>query len=701
MKDLNQFPLVRVLLFLIPGILLGEFHGGFNFPAVVIISLSVVSLIVWFWILKMQTSVRYHFVAGLLIAISILALGYLITSCGKPKALSTTYRESVVVSTVKEATVRKGVKLKIIGESVDDAGTELRNLMIVVRDTNEVISLLPGDRFILQGRISPLQFPVNPGGFDYNTFLRRKGISGIVYCNHSDIEIAESSRKHRIRRFATISRQKLLLRLNDYAPTQELYAIAAALLIGYDDDLSGESRDDFSRAGAMHILCVSGLHVGIIFLILNIVLNQILRQKSLRWIRYILLLSGLWSYAFITGLSPSVMRATVMLTFVVTGNELERYTSVYNSIAASALLLLFINPMLLFSIGFQLSYAAVIAIIALQKPIAALITPKNKILLKSWEILAVSIAAQAGTFALAAYYFHSFPTLFLITNLVVIPLASLILYSGIIYLAVSSIPVVNSFVGTAFYFLIDVLRRFTGAVAVVPHSAIQNINLSAVQAVFIVITIISATYLIYKGIYKKLIFITLPVAALILSFFIKQAFFSTQSRVVVYSDYRELVVEMFSGSDAIPLYVSDSTKDRSFTVDDAHRKYGIRKVVTEKVIPGYCGAGSGGSTLQFFLLGGIRIAVCEGAIFCNNINDFPETDILILRGIIETEALDIICRKAKQMIVTTNNYDYDKVQKCNLNKGMKHICTATDGACVISACYFPSGRILTSIKTGR
>ena len=700
MKDLNQFPLVRVLLFLIPGILLGEFRGGFNFPAVMIISLSVVSLIVWFWILKMQTSVRYHFVAGLLIAISILSLGYLITSCGKPKSLST-YRESVVVSTVKEATVRKGVKLKIIGESVDDTGTELRNLMIVVRDTNEVISLLPGDRFIFQGRISPLQFPVNPGGFDYNTFLRRKGISGIVYCNHSDIEIAESSRKHRIRRLATISRQKLLLRLNDYAPTQELYAIAAALLIGYDDDLSGESRDDFSRAGAMHILCVSGLHVGIIFLILNIVLKQILRKKSLRWIRYILLLSGLWSYAFITGLSPSVMRATVMLTFVVTGNELERFTSVYNSIAASALLLLFINPMLLFSIGFQLSYAAVIAIIALQKPIAALITPKNKILRRSWEILAVSIAAQAGTFALAAYYFHSFPTLFLITNLVVIPLASLILYSGIIYLAVSWIPVVNSFVGTAFYFLIDVLRRFTGAVAVVPHSAIQNINLSAVQAVFIVIIIISATYLIYKGIYKKLIFITLPLIALILSFFIKQAFFSNQSRVVVYSDYRELVVEMFSGSDAIPLYVSDSTKDRSFTVDDAHRKYGIRKVVTEKVIPGYCGAGFDGSTMQFFLLGGIRIAVCEGAIFCSNICDFPETDILILRGVFETEALDIICRKAKQLIVTTNNYDYDKVQKCNLNNGINHICTATDGACVISSCYFPSERTLTSIKTGR
>jgi competence protein ComEC len=658
-------------------------------------------LIVWFWLLNKQPGIRYHFVAGLFIAISFLSLGYLITSFGRPKPVSTSFREAIIVSTVKDAAVRKGVKLKIIGESVDESGTGLQTLMIMVRDTDEVVSLLPGDRFLLRGRVSPLQFPVNPGGFDYNTFLRRKGISGIIYCTPADIEISAPSKKYRIRRIATISRQKLLLRLQKYAPSQELYAIAAALLIGYDDDLSGESRDDFSRAGAMHILCVSGLHVGIIFLILNIVLKQTLRKKKLRWLRYVLLLSGLWSYAFITGLSPSVMRATVMLSFVVTGNELERYTSVYNSISASALLLLFINPMLLFSIGFQLSYAAVIAIIALQKPIAALITPKNKILRKCWEILAVSIAAQAGTFALAAYYFHSFPTLFLITNLVVIPLASLILYTGIIYLALASIPVVSNFAGTAFYFLIDVLRRFTGAVAVVPHSAIHNINLSAMQTVIIAVVIISVTYLIYKGVYKKTKYIFAPVAALILSFFLKQASFSTQSRIVVYSDYRELVVEVFSGREAIPLYVSDSTKDRSFTVDDAHRKFGIRNINSGKTPEGYCGAGCNGSSVQFFLLGGKRIAVCEGMLVKSSRTEFPETDVLILKGINAPKSTEAICRKAKQVIITTNTYDYHKVQKCSLNRNIKHICTATDGACVISEFYLPLGRTITSIKTGR
>ena len=179
----------------------------------------------------------------------------------------------------------------------------------------------------------------------------------------------------------------------------------------------------------MHVLAVSGLHVGIIFFILNFLLTPLNRNKRLLKIKLFLLVGALWFYAFLTGLSPSVMRSCTMFSFIVVGENLNKRTNIYNTLAASAFLLMLINPLIIFGAGFQLSYIAVISIVFFQPRLAALVAVKNRILKYVWDLFTVSVAVQIGTAPISIFYFHQFPVYFWLSNFIVIPGAALILYN--------------------------------------------------------------------------------------------------------------------------------------------------------------------------------------------------------------------------------------------------------------------------------
>ena len=180
----------------------------------------------------------------------------------------------------------------------------------------------------------------------------------------------------------------------------------AALTLGYKDALTPELRESFSTTGAMHVLAVSGLHVGIIFVVLEFLLSFLNRWRFGKRLKPILIIVLLWSYAFITGLSPSVLRSSVMFSCMAFGGVLGRKSNTYNTIFVSAFFLLFFNADLLFDVGFQLSYSAVIAIVYFQPKIAGLLYVRNRFLRWAWDLAAVSLAAQIGTAPFAIFYFH-------------------------------------------------------------------------------------------------------------------------------------------------------------------------------------------------------------------------------------------------------------------------------------------------------
>ena len=242
-------------------------------------------------------------------------------------------------------------------------------------------------------------------------------------------------------------RDKLLNILKENGLKNNELAVASALILGYKDDLGEELKHSYSSAGATHVLAVSGLHVGIIFLVLNFLLNILDKNDRFKISKAILLICFLWAYATITGLSPSVVRAATMFSFVTIGKSFGKSSSIYNTLCASAFVLLVYNPYLIMEVGFQLSYLAVVGIVYFQSIIYKWIYVKNKFLKYIWMITSVSIAAQLTTFPLGLLYLHQSPTYLFASNLFVIPGAMLIIGLGILLFITSWIPLISGGIG--------------------------------------------------------------------------------------------------------------------------------------------------------------------------------------------------------------------------------------------------------------
>jgi len=292
-----------------------------------------------------------------------------------------------------------------------------------------------GDFLRIKGRIYSVSPPKNPHEFDYKQYLERQHIHSHSFVKKEAIQIADRHSPSGVLAFAYTLRTSAANIIDRTIVSKKENAIAKALILGVKDHLDNEIKKAYASAGAMHVLAVSGLHVGIIYLLLQFLFGR-LKHGGMFGKRLFAVFSIviIWLYALITGLSPSVLRAATMFSMMTVGQVGAREGNIYNTLGIAAFMLLIYDPYLIYSVGFQLSFAAVFGIVYLQPKLYRLIAFRLMIPDKAWAITCVSIAAQAATFPLSAYYFHQFPTYFLLSNLVVIPVAFLALFMGIIML---------------------------------------------------------------------------------------------------------------------------------------------------------------------------------------------------------------------------------------------------------------------------
>lgn len=314
--------------------------------------------------------------------------------------------------------------------------------------------LEPGQVVAIKGVPQRVARPNNPHEFDYAQFLSRqqiyhthfigKNITVVGWVNHRPIQFFFLSLRHYI--------QQQMTRVINHPQANQ---IAQALLLGQKNNLDKEVSEAYSTAGAMHILAVSGLHVGIIygFFILFFQPYKLGAYKRIAYLSVVIFI--IWIYAFLTGMSPSVMRSATMFTIVSLAQMRSTSPSIYNGLALSAILLLIFDPNLIYSVGFQLSYAALTGILLFQPLVVNLWLPKNKILYRGWEITSVGIAAQLATFPIAAYYFHTFPTYFILSNLIAIPSAFVIMAVGIPFMLFSLLPWIGEILGLVLDYFIQ------------------------------------------------------------------------------------------------------------------------------------------------------------------------------------------------------------------------------------------------------
>lgn len=281
--------------------------------------------------------------------------------------------------------------------------------------------------------------PKNPGQFDYTRYLEEHGI---LAQTHVRTAILSRGTARDLFYFADVLRTTVINHFKAAGLTGDELAVLNALLLGQQQEISQEVVRDYRFAGAVHILSVSGLHVGFLMLLVNWLVRRLPRSRWGRWLKIATIVSVLWAFAFVAGLSPSVVRSVTMFSFVALGLHLDRDTNVFHTLVVSMLLILLVAPSFLFDVGFQLSYLAVFFIVWLQPMFQRIWSPQNRIVRYGWQIITVSFAAQLGTLPLTLYYFHQFPGLFFVTNLLVLPLLSVIMVLGLVALVPAMFTVV-------------------------------------------------------------------------------------------------------------------------------------------------------------------------------------------------------------------------------------------------------------------
>lgn len=357
----------------------------------------------------------------------------------------------------------------------------------------------PGMIIWFRGQPEVLQKTGNPFEFDYATYAIRNGIGHRHYLKNNNLHFIEGAKNLNLMEWSLVIRDRLIKILETCGLKGEVLHLVSSVSLGAREDLEPEITQSFSKTGVIHVLAVSGMNVAIIFVVLDFLFKFLKQRKGGIILYMVLILSGCWGYSLITGLSASVLRAAAMFTFIVIGKSLSRHPNIYNTLAASAFVLLCFNPSLIYDVGFQLSYVAVFSIVYFHPFLYKLLYFKYWIPDQIWILLSVSIAAQIGTLPFLLHYFHQFPTWFLLANLMVIPLVTLILYLSFIVFAVAPISLilgewmarVLDLAGQGMLFSVHFVERL-------PHSLINGLYPSDFSlffavafAIFIVIFIVN------------------------------------------------------------------------------------------------------------------------------------------------------------------------------------------------------------------
>ena len=420
-------------------------------------------------------------------------------------------------------------------------------LINVEKDSTETI-LNVGDNLVVNASFYEINKPLNPYTFNYKKYLENQQIYHQLYVNNNQF-LKKPATVYSIKGLASKFRKKVTTALINNGFKDNELAVVNALLLGQRQTISKDLIESYSDAGAIHILAVSGLHIGIILLILMFLFKPLHYLKHGKVLASILIICLLWVYAIIAGLSPSVVRAVTMFTAIAIGMHLNKPSNIYNTLVISMFFLLLFNPYYLFEVGFQLSYLAVFAIVWIQPKIVSLWTPKNSFVFKMWQLFSVSLAAQLGVLPLSIFYFHQFPGLFFISNLVIIPFLGFILITGILVIALSVLELLPQFLADIFINIIRLMNAFVEWVANQHFFIIKDIGLSLVLMIALYGFIFLSFKWIEKKTFNRLVFVLITFICIQSVLIFEKKRLQATNEFIVFNENRSSVLANRFGTD--------------------------------------------------------------------------------------------------------------------------------------------------------
>ncbi|TAJ67861.1 MAG: ComEC family competence protein [Chitinophagaceae bacterium] len=493
-KYWRSAPFVRLLIPLIPGILLGRYLVV-PFALLCITGLVALGLLLLFRFLSLATQYRLRWITGLLFNLLLICLAvsrtWLQDLRHQPNWIGHHLQQTTgILVTLQETPVTKANSCKAQAKTewvhTQKGWLPVQgNLLLYFRKNKLPPDITFGSQLLIQKNLQPITNSGNPGAFDYRQYCAFQGIHHQLFLQDGEYRLLATKGLSCFTRALIRTQTKLLTILRKWIPGKKEQGVAEALLIGYREDLDKDLVQAYSNTGVVHIIAISGLHLGMIYGLLLLLLKPFRKYKAIRIIRPAVLLLVLWGFSYLAGMAPSILRSVVMFSFIIFGESLGRRTQILNTLAASAFCLLIYNPYFLWDVGFQLSYTAVASIVIFRQPIYRSIYLENPLLRNLWQLNAVTLSAQILTLPVVLYYFHQFPNLFLFTNFIAVPLSGFILYGELFLLLVHKFIFVNEFTGKIITFLIHQLNQVIENTHRLPFAVTGNIAFSLAQALLL------------------------------------------------------------------------------------------------------------------------------------------------------------------------------------------------------------------------
>lgn len=552
----KKAPFLRLLPLLITGILL-QYYALISINIYWVVFVISALLYAIYAMLPFRWKLRTQWLTGVSIALLLISVGAIITCYNgiqhNPLWYGHNYQlGDTLVGRIVEplAEKNKSYKTQISVEGALTNGNiqpAAGNALLYIDKRLKPDNFKLGTLCILTAPLQIIKGTGNPAAFDYSEYCARKGLFYQAYVRENQCVALKVKAQIPLLSAAVFKQQQFIIQLLRKYISPSAQGIAEALLIGYKEDLDKNLVQAYSNTGVIHIIAISGLHLGVIYALLLLILKPFSRFNIMRFIKPILLIAGLWMFSWLSGACPSVLRSAVMFTCIVLGQAFNKQTSMYNNLAASAFILLAYNPYFLWDAGFQLSYAAVFSIVVGMKNIYHLLYFKYKWIDAIWKFNAVTLSAQLFTLPLVLYHFHQFPNYFLCSNWIAVPLSSIILIAEIILICIAWISPAAAFAGHITGWLINKLNEYIQWLNNLPGAITDYIYFPILYALLLAVIIALGMYAWFHQ-QKKYVQLALILSVLFMGIRVVDYYKSlNQQQLIVYAIPKQSAADIQTG----------------------------------------------------------------------------------------------------------------------------------------------------------
>ena len=589
-KAIHYIPF-QLSILLILGILSGYYYS-LNID-LLWISLIVVLALLWFVYWRNASKTKLHSIFRVLAYILVILIGILAIKIQLPSQQKSHYShytqpQSSIVFQISKELKYNGYQHRFYAEVIAIDKHKVTG-SILVNYANDSLhnSLNIGDTFWTKISLKPISTSLNPHTFNYRNYLNTKGIQHQIYIDKTRLKPIGYTGSSLLIQTANW-RNQLEKSLERYSFSKDEMAVIKALILGQRQNISKELAQSYVGAGAIHILAVSGLHIGILFIILSFLLQPLEQFHKGKHIKAIVIVLLLWGFALLTGLSGSVTRAVTMFTFIAIGIAVQNQKSpILHALFASFLFLLLIRPMFIFDIGFQMSYAAVLGIVLLQPKIMGLLPHINYWFpRKIWVLLSVSIAATIGTLPLSLFYFHQFPSLFFLSNVVIVPFIGIIMGIGILVVALAALNILPEILVQAYSSILWAMNFFIDWVAQQEQFLFKEIHFSFFMLLASYLVIITGYNLWEQRKTPRFYAFLLAIIVFQSVFIFEKNQTNSSDELVIFHKSKETLLGLKQGRNMVVLHSLDSLQATNLSFIKTYKTHhNLDEITLLKTIP--------------------------------------------------------------------------------------------------------------------